>query len=82
MSFLQKKARLRTGKWHHRNSKIISDICDCDTRLPLELPAVPRAGYQPKPGVVCVITMNGMVDGDLYLDDDEVRTTEYTWHDF
>lgn len=31
-----------------KNSKIISDICDCDILLPLDIPKSPEPGYMPK----------------------------------
>ncbi|MBR5459467.1 MAG: alpha-galactosidase [Clostridia bacterium] len=58
-------------------SQIFSDIWDCDTLLPLELPTPPRAGYLPKEGNVCVITMTGMVPGTYYWENDEISATEY-----
>ena len=60
-----------------RNSGIFSRICDCDTLLPLEYPEQKRPGYMPKEGDACVITMNGMVDGKYYWENDKVSATEY-----
>lgn len=60
-----------------RNSGIFSCICDCDTLLPLEYPEQKRPGYMPKEGDACVITMNGMVDGKYYWENDKVSATEY-----
>ena len=59
------------------DSKIFSDICDCDTLLPLSLPVAPKAGYRTETGNVCVITMNGMVDGNYYWENDKLSATEY-----
>ena len=59
------------------NSGIFSDISDCDTLLPLQMPEPPNPGYMPKQGNACVITMNGMVDGAYYWDYDKVSATEY-----
>ena len=58
-------------------SQIFSDIWDCDTLLPLELPTPPRSGYLPKEGNVCVITMTGMVPGTYYWENDKISATEY-----
>lgn len=63
-----------------QNSKVISDICDCDTLLPLDLPPVPRVGWMPKVGDVCVITMTGMVEGEYYWENDKVSATEYAFN--
>ena len=60
-----------------KNSAIFSDIWDCDTLLPLEFPKPLNPGYMPKEGDACVITMNGMVDGKYYLENDKVSATEY-----
>lgn len=60
-----------------KNSSIFSDINDCDTLLELNMPEVKRSGYMPKDGDVCVITMNGMVDGNYYWENDKVSATEY-----
>lgn len=42
-----------------QDSQIFSDICDCDTVLPLEFVEAPRSGYKPAQGNACVIAMNG-----------------------
>ncbi len=62
------------------DSGIFSDIMDCNALLPLKIPASPRAGYMPKEGNVCVIAMNGMVDGAYYWENDKVSATEYEFH--
>ena len=61
----------------NNNSAIFSDILDCDTLLPLEFPKPLNPGYMPKEGDACVITMNGMVDGKYYWENDKVSATEY-----
>ena len=61
----------------NNNSAIFSDILDCDTLLPLEYPEAKRPGYMPKKGNACVITMNGMVDGSYYWENDKISSTEY-----
>ena len=60
-----------------KNSEIFSHIWDCDPLLPLELPKSRNPGYMPKEGDACVITMNGMVDGKYYWENDKVSATEY-----
>lgn len=61
----------------NKDSQMITDICDCDTLLPLEFPVTPNLGYMPKPGDACIITMNGMVYGGYYWENDKVSATEY-----
>ena len=60
-----------------KKSKIFSDISDCDTLLPFSIPQGKRPGYMPKSGDACVITMNGMVDGRYYWENDKVSASEY-----
>ena len=60
-----------------KNSAIFSDIWDCNTLLPIEFPKPLNPGYMPKEGDACVITMNGMVDGKYYWENDKVSATEY-----
>lgn len=60
-----------------KNSGILSDICDCDALLRLDLPPGPMPGYRPTDGGLCVITMNGMVEGKYYWENDKVSATEY-----
>ena len=60
------------------NSKVISDICDSNSLLPLDIPPRGRPGYMPKDGEVCIITMNGMVGGGTYqCDDNKISALEY-----
>ena len=62
------------------NSKIISDIYDCDTLMPFkEMPL--RPGFEPESGNICVTTMKGMVPGYLYWDDNMTSAEEYSLHD-
>ncbi len=63
-----------------KNSEIVSDIWDCNTLLPLTYPREPRHGFRPVKGDACVITMNGMVMGDYYWDNDKVSATEYNFN--
>jgi alpha-galactosidase len=60
-----------------KDSGIFSNILDCDTLLPLSIPAFKRPGYMPKEGDPCVITMNGCIDGNLYCENDEKSATEF-----
>ncbi|MBQ4629363.1 MAG: alpha-galactosidase [Clostridia bacterium] len=60
-----------------KKSGIFSDISDCDTLLPLSIPQGKRPGYMPKEGDACVITMNGMVYGGYYWENDKVSASEY-----
>lgn len=60
-----------------KNSLVFSDICDCDTLLPLNIPQAPRTGYNPREGDTCIITMNGCVDGHYYWENDKVSATEF-----
>ena len=59
------------------NSAFFSNICDCDTLLPLNYPPEKRPGYMPQKGDAAVITMTGMVDGSYYWENDSVSATEY-----
>ncbi len=63
-----------------KNSGIFADILDCDTLLPLEFSKTKNPGYMPKDGDACIITMNGMVEGRYYWDNDKVSATEYGFH--
>lgn len=60
-----------------KRSKIFSDIWDSDILLPLNMPEPKPRGYRPTEGDACVITMNGMVDGELYWENDKKSATEY-----
>ena len=60
-----------------KNSEIISEIWDSDTLLPLDMPEPKRQGYRPTVGDACVITMNGMVEGRLYWENDKASAEEY-----
>ncbi|MBQ3529350.1 MAG: alpha-galactosidase [Oscillospiraceae bacterium] len=62
------------------NSQIISNICDCDTVFPLTYPRQAKSGYKPVEGDACVITMNGMVEGRFYWENDKVSATEYNFN--
>jgi alpha-galactosidase len=61
------------------NSGIFSEILDCDTILPFDIPEPPRYGYMPVEGNVCVISMRGMVIGTYYWENDKTSATEYNF---
>lgn len=63
-----------------KDSQIFSKINDCDTLLPLHYPREHRFGYKPIEGDACIITMNGMVDGRYYWENDKVSATEYNFN--
>lgn len=60
-----------------KNSGIFSDILDCDTLLPLNIPTPPRPGYMPTEGNVCVISMRGTVNGTYYWENNKTAATEF-----
>ena len=65
----------------NRNSGLISDIWDCDVTYDLgEIPEK-RNGYMAKPGNIFVKTMNGMVPGEYYWENDKVSSEEYQFND-
>lgn len=61
------------------DSQVISNIFDCDTMFPLIYPKQPKCGYKPIEGDACVITMNGMIDGSKYWENDKLSATEYNF---
>ena len=63
-----------------KDSKVFSDICDCNILLPLNYPREHRYGYRAIEGDACVITMNGMVAGQNYGGNDKVSATEYNFN--
>lgn len=64
----------------NKNSQIFSRIFDCDTLLPLPQTDACRPGYMPKPGDLCVITMNGIIEGSNYWENDPKSATEFSFH--
>lgn len=52
-----------------KNSGIFSDILDCDTVIPLDMPTDKRNGYMPKlsDGDTCVISMDGTIENGAYF---------------
>ena len=64
-----------TGK---SNSKIISDIIDCDTVIPLEYEKRVK-GYMPSDESVCVISMKGGVEGRIHHWSNEMSATEFSF---
>lgn len=64
-----------------KDSKVISDINDCDTVLPFEIDRTDRRDmYIPKKTDLCVISMNGMVESDRYWENAEECAIEYTFN--
>lgn len=63
-----------------KDSKVFSDICDCNILLPLNYPRAHRNGYRAIEGDACVITMNGTVAGRNYWGNDKVSATEYNFN--
>ena len=63
-----------------KNSKVFSDILDSNTLLDLTMTEKRRPGFMPKEEDVNVISMNGMVGGWYYHEDDRVSSTEYNFH--
>ena len=61
------------------DSKVLSEIWDCDVILPLEIPAPRRPGYMWKEGDPCVISMKGCVRGGNYLRYDQISATEFSF---
>lgn len=59
------------------NSKILSEISDCDLLLNLDIPPETKPGYMPKDGSLCVISMKGMVDGSNYWKKDALSASEF-----
>ena len=57
------------------NSKILSEISDCDVLLPLDIPPETKPGYMPKSGALCVISMKGLVDGSNYWKKDALSSS-------
>lgn len=60
-----------------RDSKIISDIYDCDIVMDIPEAENIRPGYMPKKGYPCVTAMNGTVGGVNYTDNDVVSSSEF-----
>ena len=63
-----------------KNSDVLADICDCDTFVALDMPENPLPGRMPKEGNICVITMNGMVEGWFYHESDKISATEFCFN--
>ena len=61
------------------NSQMVSDIFDCDSLLPLTFPRDSKPGYKLVKGDACVITMNGMVAGRYYGDNDAVSALYHAY---
>ena len=61
------------------NSQIFSEILDSDTLLPLKMTEKRGPGFIPNEEDVNVISMNGMVEGFYYNENDKVSSTEYSF---
>lgn len=60
-----------------KNSEVISDVCDIDLDLNIKHTPFPRMGYKPVEGNLRVVSMNGMVEGYHYTENDPKSATEY-----
>lgn len=64
-----------------KDSKIISDINDCDMILPFDIDRADRRSmYIPKKTDLCVVSMNGMVESDRYWENARECFDEYTFN--
>ena len=61
-------------------SKVISDIWDCDSFLPLDVPEWKPALHMPDSNSLCLITMNGPILTDYYWYDDKASAEEFQFH--
>jgi len=59
------------------DSKILSQIRDCDICLSLPQVGLPRNGFMPEKQGACVTEMNGCVPGNFYTSDNTVSATEF-----
>ena len=60
-----------------QNTAVIADILDCDALLPLDVPPSPRAGFMPKPGNLCVLSMTGCDSSPNYSRNDRGSANEF-----
>lgn len=63
------------------NSLIFSEINDCDISYTLKNPDIKAVGYKPSDSYPCVTSMNGVVEGYNYLENDKVSAEEYATED-
>lgn len=61
----------------NKNSKIFSDINDCDITYTLVNPQAPKNGYMPTLGFPAVTVMNGPLNGDYYWANDKMSAEEF-----
>ena len=64
------------------DSRVISDIKDCDVVFPFEIDKTKRKpwGYIPDKNDLCVISMNGMVEAERYWENDAICTSEFMFN--
>ena len=64
------------------DSRVISDIKDCDVVFPFEIDKAKRKpwGYIPDKNDLCVISMNGMVEAERYWENDAICTSEFMFN--
>ena len=64
-----------------KDSKIISEIKDCDMILPFDIDRAYRQNmFIPKKTDLCVVSMNGMVESDRYWENARECFDEYTFN--
>lgn len=64
----------------NKNSRIFSNINDCDSLFALEFPAPKKPNYMPKEGDPCIITMTGCVSNKYYWANDKVSAREFAFN--
>lgn len=62
------------------NTKVISDILDCDTSVTIRHTSYPRPGLLAEEGYPAIIWQKGCVPGSIYNYDDETSASEYKLH--
>ena len=61
-------------------SDVISDLWDANLQLPLPVPPKSRSGFSPSTDHLFVTSMQGCVDGSLYIHDDKTSAEEFSLH--
>lgn len=61
-------------------SDMISNLWDANIRLPLPVPNAPRSGFSPTSDHLFVTSMQGCVDGSLYIHNDQTSAEEFSLH--
>ncbi|MBE7044394.1 MAG: hypothetical protein E7397_02610 [Ruminococcaceae bacterium] len=62
----------------NHNSKILSQICDCDICLSLPKVDLPKSGYMPAKDGTCITQMKGCIPGFFYQSDNPNSATEFS----